>query len=100
MKKALLAMILLAGSALAGPRITVGVGFGRPEPVAVIRPVCPGPGYLWVDGYYGPAGFWVPGFWRAPVVIVAQPRYLAPRYVEPRHLSYVRDHDFRRDFRR
>lgn len=99
MKKAMLAMILLAGSALAGPRISVGIGFGVPGPVAVVRPVCPGPGYVWVDGYYGPNGFWVPGFWRAPVV-VAGPRYYGPRYIEPRHFAYDRGYAGHRDFRR
>ena len=78
MKKAMLAMIILAGSALAGPRITVGIGFGGPRAVAVVRPVCPGPGYVWVDGYYGPSGIWMPGFWRAPVVVAVGPRYLGP----------------------
>ena len=52
MKKALLAMVLLAGSALAGPRISIGIGFGAPAPLAMVRPACPGPGYAWVDGYY------------------------------------------------
>jgi hypothetical protein len=99
MKKALLAMMILAGSAVAGPRITVGIGFGAPAPVAVVRPVCPGPGYFWVDGYYGPAGVWVPGFWRAPVVGVG-PRFVAPRYVAPPFVAYEHGHEFRRGFRR
>jgi hypothetical protein len=87
MKKALLAMVLVAGSALAGPRFAVGFGFGAPAPVAVVRTACPGPGYVWVGGYYGPNRIWVPGYWRAPVVITH-------RFVAPRHF----DHD--RDFRR
>jgi len=91
MKKALLAMVLVAGSALAGPRFAVGFGFGAPAPVAVVRPVCPGPGYVWVAGCYGPSGVWVPGYWRAPVAI-AHP-FVAPRYFA--HGGYVR-HDFRR----
>src|ERR1700722_19268767 len=70
MKKAALAMILFAGSMLAGPRIAAGIGFGVP-PVAVVRPVCPGFGYVWVDGYYAPTGLWVAGFWRAPAIGVA-----------------------------
>jgi hypothetical protein len=91
MKKAMLAMMLLAGTALAGPRFAVGIGFGVPAPVAVVRPACPGPGYLWVDGYYGPTGIWVPGFWRAPAFGVA----IGPRFVGPRYYA----HDFgRRDF--
>ena len=96
MKKALLGIVLLAGSALAGPRITVGIGFGAPAPVAVVRPVCPGPGYIWVEGYYAPSGVWVPGFWRAPVVGVA----VAPHYVAPHYFAYDHGRDFRHEFRR
>src|ERR1700759_5604425 len=100
MKKAVLGMMLFAGSMLAGPRISIGLGFGAPA-VAVVRPVCPGPGYVWVDGYYGAAGVWTPGFWRAPSVGVAfGPRYVAPRYVEPRHYAYDHGREFRHDFHR
>jgi len=95
MKKAMLAMVLVAGSALAGPRFSVGIGIGAPAPVAVVRPACPGPGYVWVDGYYAPNGVWVAGFWRAPAVAVR----VAPRFVEPRFVDRGHDRD-RRDFRR
>jgi Na+/proline symporter len=95
MKKAMLAMVLLAGSAFAGPRIAVGIGFGAPARVAVVRPACPGPGYVWVDGYYAPNGIWVAGFWRAPVFGVAVAPHLAPHY-----FAYDRGRDARRDFRR
>lgn len=30
-------------------------------PVAYVPP-CPGPGYVWVTGYYA-NGYWVPGYW-------------------------------------
>ena len=105
-------MILLAGSALAGPRFSVGIGFGAPAPVAVVRPLCPGPGYVWVEGYYGPNGYWVPGFWRAPVYGVAfGPSYAAQRYFAYGHDREAYGHDrgydrrdadrgFRHDFRR
>jgi hypothetical protein len=92
MKKALLGIVLLAGSALAGPRLAVGIGLGVPAPVAVVRPVCPGPGYAWVEGYYAPNGVWVPGYWRAPVVGVA----VASHHVAPHY--FVSDHG--REFRR
>lgn len=95
MKKVALATILLAGCAFAGPRVRVGIGFGAPAPVAVVRPVCPGPGYAWIDGYYGPTGVWVPGFWRAPEVVVRA----APRFVEPHYYAYDHDRDFHRDVR-
>ena len=59
MNRKLIAGLVLAGSSLfAGPRIAVGVGFGAPAPVApayVERgyvPPCPGPDYVFVDGYW------------------------------------------------
>lgn len=111
MKKALLAMVLLAGSAFAGPGISIGIGIGTPGP-AMVRPASPGPGYVWVDGYYGQNRAWVPGFWRRPAVIVAPHSYgYGRRYVPPRNNFRRDDHrndfrhdnrrnDFRRDYRR
>ena len=98
MKKALLGMVLLAGSALAAPGISIGIGFGTPQPVAMVRPACPGPGYVWVDGYYGPNYAWVPGFWRRPAVVVAPHSFIYDR----RHDDYRNDFrhdDHRNDFR-
>ncbi len=54
-------------------RIHVVVG----APVAYV-PACPGPGYVWVAGYYAPYGAWIPGFWRfggGPVVRFGGPVY-------------------------
>jgi len=82
MKKVMIGMMLLASGVFAAPRFAVGVRFGVPARVAVVRPVCPGPGYVWTDGYYGPNGVWVAGFWgHGPVVRVA-PRYEHARIVE------------------
>jgi len=84
MKTKLIAMLMLAaGSMFAGPRVFFGVNIGVPvAPAAVVAPVpvvaapiayatpCPGPGYVWVDGYYsyfGPRRIWHAGYWRAPV---------------------------------
>jgi len=51
---------------------------------AAYIPPCPGPGYVWVAGYYND-GYWVPGYWnyagvgyvrdRAPVVFYDRDRY-------------------------
>ena len=51
-------------------------------PAAYIPP-CPGPGYVWVSGYYND-GYWVPGYWsysgagyvrdRGPVVVFDRDR--------------------------
>jgi hypothetical protein len=100
MKKALLGMVLLAGSAFAGPGISIGIGFGTPAPVAMVRPACPGPGYVWMDGYYGQNRAWVPGFWRRPAVVVVPRSFgYGRRYDAPRN-DFRRDnhrHDFRQN---
>jgi len=94
MRKAMAVMMLLAGSLCAAPRVVLGVGFGVPAPVAVVRPVCPGPGYVWVNGYYAPSGVWVAGYWRAPAVVRVAPRFVAP-YEHARIVDHHFDH-FRR----
>ncbi len=78
-------------------RFSVGVGIGAPgyygAPYASgyvgERPPCPGPGYDWVDGYYGPNGGWIAGYWAAP-------RYYAPA----RSYGYYGGTYFRGDFGR
>lgn len=92
MKKAIAVMMLVAGSLAAAPRITVGFGFGAPAPVAVVRPACPGPGYTWVDGYYGANGAWIAGYWAPPAVVVA------PHYDHDRDFDRGRDFAHARDF--
>jgi len=62
MKTKLIAGLILAGSSLfAGPRISVGVGFGTPVAPAYVAPAyvapayvppCPGPDYVFIDGYW------------------------------------------------
>ena len=63
MKKAMVAMMMLAGGLFAAPAVRFGIGIGVPAPVAVVRPVCPGPGYVWMNGYWAP-----PAVRIAPVV--------------------------------
>ena len=89
MKKTMAVMMLLAGGLFAAPRVTVGIGIGVPAPVAVVQPVCPGPGYSWVDGYYGPTGVWVAGYWAPPVVRIA-PRIARARVFAPRYEHFRR----------
>lgn len=81
MKKAMVAMMLLAGGLFAAPHFAVGIGIGARAPVAVVRPACPGAGYTWVDGYYGPSGVFVAGYWAPPVVRVGPAVRFAPRPV-------------------
>jgi hypothetical protein len=95
MKKAIAVMMLLAGGLFAAPRVTFGVGFGAPA-IAVVRPVCPGPGYNWVNGYYAPNGVFVAGYWAPPVVV-----RVAPRFDHDRDFDHGRDFDHHFDhFRR
>ena len=91
MKTKWMAMMLVAGGALmAQPRVAVGVQFGAPgyygpapvagPPVAMAyRPPCPGPGYIWIDGYYDGYGNWTAGYWGLPPYTGAY--WVAPRFV-------------------
>jgi hypothetical protein len=49
--------------------VGISVRVGPPVLPVYVQPICPGPGYIWVPGYwaYGPDGyFWVPGTWVFP----------------------------------
>ena len=92
MKTKLLAMMLLAGGSMfAQTRVSIGIGLGghgagfyQPPPsyaYASNIPPCPGPDYIWVDGYwaqdYG-RNTWVAGYWnRQPFSSEYQ---VAPRF--------------------
>lgn len=95
MKKAMAVMMLLAGGMFAAPRVDVGIRFGAPARVAVERPVCPGPGYTWVDGYYATGGAWVDGYWAPPAVVRVAPRVEHERVEHAR--VYERGPVFRHD---
>jgi hypothetical protein len=95
MKKAIATMMLVAGGLFAAPAIRVGIGIGVPAPVAVVRPVCPGPGYTWVDGYYASNGVRVAGYWAPPAVVTVAPGH-APAPVIARHFDHGRFDHFRR----
>jgi hypothetical protein len=81
--KLLLSMILAAGTMLAAD-FSIGVRIGPPPVPRVerVHPVAPGPGYIWVDGYWYPEGSryrWHSGYWtREPY---AGARWVGPRYV-------------------
>jgi hypothetical protein len=83
MKKKLLAMMLLAVGSVFGADISLGIRIGPPPPprVVAIRPVAPGPDFLWVEGYWYPVGghyTWHGGYWtRSP--------YAGARWVAPHH---------------
>ncbi|WP_430389071.1 YXWGXW repeat-containing protein [Dyella sp. 20L07] len=63
-------------TAEAGVSIGVGISVGVPPPALPIyaQPVIPGPGYIWVPGYwaYSDDGYyWVPGTWVMPPYVGA-----------------------------
>jgi len=81
MKKLLAALILTAGIGFG--QFSVGIHIGQPPRPRVIRirPVAPGPGYSWIDGYWYPVGHrytWHQGYWTRPPYENAQ--WSAPRY--------------------
>jgi len=75
--------MLFIAVANCGAQIAVGITIGAPPPPRVlkVRPVAPGPDFVWLDGYWYADGHrwkWHPGYWtRAPYVGA---RWVAPRY--------------------
>ncbi len=64
------AVIVLAAPATsqAGIAIGISVGFAPPALPIYVQPLCPGPGYIWIPGYWAwdpDIGdyYWVPGVW-------------------------------------
>ena len=83
MKKGLLVFALLAGTFAASAQVSFGIRIGPPPPprVVAVRPVVPGPGYTWVDGYWYPVNnryVWHDGYW-------TRPPYDGAAWVGPRH---------------
>jgi hypothetical protein len=86
-KLRILAVALVAGGTMfAQPRISVGIGVGGygpgyypPSAYSQYVPPCPGPDYVWSDGY-----------WHRPFVSGYR---VAPRFIEPRNYSSFRGSD-------
>jgi hypothetical protein len=82
MNRLFFASLTLAAGTVFG-QVSVGIRIGPPPPprVVAVRPVAPGPGYSWVDGYWYPVNgryTWHEGYWtRAP--------YAGAHWVAPRH---------------
>ncbi|MBV9400597.1 MAG: YXWGXW repeat-containing protein [Bryobacterales bacterium] len=109
-KTIIITFALVASSLLAGS-IGVGITIGPPPPPRVLAaPPAPGPGYVWVDGYWYPVGHqyrWHSGYWtRAPYEGAAwvRPRYESGRYYngywEGSHGRIEHNHHWDRDRRR
>jgi hypothetical protein len=76
------AAMLAGGSASAG-QVSIGIQIGPPPRPRVlhVRPYQPGPGFVWVDGYWYPQGRryqWRDGYW-------VRPPYPGARWVGPRY---------------
>lgn len=81
MRKKLLTLALFAIGGLFA-QVSVGIRIGPPPPPRVVaRPAIPGPGYIWVDGYWYPVNgryVWHQGYW-------TRPPYEGARWVGPHH---------------
>jgi hypothetical protein len=77
----LLVLPLLAASYLSA-QVSIGIQIGAPPPRVVrVLPPSPGPGFVWIAGYWYPVGNhykWHSGYWTRPV-------YGGARWVEPRY---------------
>jgi WXXGXW repeat (2 copies) len=65
----LLTAVVLFASQAANADVAISVNIAPPALPVYEQPVIPGPGYVWVPGYwaYGPEGYyWVPGTWVEP----------------------------------
>jgi hypothetical protein len=81
MKKKLLALVLLAAGSMFAIEIGINIGAPPPPRVVRVRPVSPGPGYTYVEGYWYPVGghyHWHAGYW-------SRPPYEGAVWVAPRH---------------
>ena len=81
MRNKLLVTILLAAGSLFG-QVSFGVQIGPPPPPRVYtRPPSPGPGFVFVDGYWYPVNGryrWHAGYW-------SRPPYEGATWVAPHH---------------
>jgi hypothetical protein len=82
--KPLVLLVLLLGlESGVGAQVSIGVRIGPPPAPRVVRvqPASPGPGFVWVEGYWYPVGHryrWHNGYW-------TRPPYEGARWVGPRH---------------
>jgi hypothetical protein len=66
LRAVVLAIALFGIAFTSSASVFVSVNFAPPPLPVYVQPICPGPEYIWVPGYwaYGPEGYyWVPGTW-------------------------------------
>lgn len=105
----LAAALLFTGASAARAQISIGIQIGPPPPPRVLRmrPVIPGPGYFWVQGYWYPVGRhyrWHAGYWTLPPYAGAYwvpPHYDGDRFFDGYwngdHGRFEHDHRWDRD---
>lgn len=115
MKTKLLVMMLLASSAaFARTHFNIGIGVNvgpaypvggyyaappPPPPPVAYMPASPGPGYVWVQGYWGYVGnryVWNNGYWNQPAYAYGYGNRGGQRYRGGRGHGRDRDWDDRR----
>jgi hypothetical protein len=108
MKSKLITLVLLSSAAVFG-QVSVGIRIGRPpEPRVVAVPPTPGPGYVWVGGYYYPVNgryVWHDGYWTRPPyegAVWITPhhdgeRFFAGYWQRPNGERFEHNHDWDRD---
>jgi hypothetical protein len=86
---ALTASMLLMLVSTAAAQVSIGIQIGPPPPPIVARvPPPPAVGYMWVPGYWYPAGphyRWYNGYWARPPYGGAY--WVAPRYSGNRYYN-------------
>ncbi|MEP6960914.1 MAG: YXWGXW repeat-containing protein, partial [Acidobacteriota bacterium] len=90
MKQGILGLAFLLFGSVLSAQVSVGIRMGAPpQPrVVLVQPRNPGPGYVFVDGYWYPQGnhyAWHNGYWTRPPYAGAQWR--APRYEQQQYFS-------------
>jgi len=68
------AVLALGMASTSQSAVFVSVAIAPPPIPVYTQPICPGPGYLWIPGYwaYGFDGYyWVPGYWVLPPFVGA-----------------------------
>jgi hypothetical protein len=66
----ILVATLVVATACTAPRGRLYVRVGPPAPIIETRIAAPGPGYVWLPGFYawnGAAYAWRPGRWERPI---------------------------------
>jgi WXXGXW repeat (2 copies) len=82
-KFALIATLAMLGAVASHAQVSIGIQIGAPPPprVLAVMPPSPAPDFVWVEGYWYPAGKhykWHEGYW-------TRPPYAGARWVAPHH---------------